>query len=326
MRKKRAPRRSAKPSKPARKRAKPSTGSLSTKEAELLAREKLLVAREAAVKAGSERQLAIDQMRIANEQLVFATLRAESAMAVADEASAAAHEDRAALEREAELREKLMAIVGHDLRTPLASVLMATQYLLRRNEFEGRNREVLTAIEHSAARMRDLIENLIELARVYRGAGLPIRLQPTDLKDICESVVRELELGRELSGRFICEFHGDTKGYWDPERLAQIVSNLAGNALDHGDETRKVTLRARGDGDAVVLEVHNHGVISEASTPVLFEPFRRGSASGDKSHLGLGLYIAHQLVRSHQGTIDIDSSEKKGTTFRVTLPRKPEQR
>lgn len=305
-----------------------STTTLSVAERELriAAREAVLLAREAELKANAERQLAVDQMRRANEQLVFATLRAQTATAAARRANEAAQADRAALEREAELRERLMNIVGHDLRNPVAAILMSAQHLLKDQRFTGRQFEILAGIEHSAARMRDLIENLIELSRAHRGS-LPVNLERTDLRAICRSVIIELELGRSAQGRFQCEFTGDTFGNWDPQRLSQIISNVAGNALDHGATDCPVLLRCKGQGDFVTLEIFNQGVpIPDAQLMVLFELSARRPRSrprGPGRNLGIGLYIVRELVKSHHGTIDVRSTAQDGTTFVIVLPRNP---
>lgn len=284
--------------------------------------------RDAKAKAEADRHAqAPELLQQANEQLVFAKLRAEAAMAEAQVAKAAAQEDRAALEAEAELREQLMGIVGHDLRNPLASILMSAKLLLATNTFDPRSTEVITGIQRSAARMRDLIEHLLEFTRAHSGGGLTVRLQPADLREICVAVVRELELGRGVQGRFALELGPDLSGQWDPARVAQVVSNIAGNALDHGSSEGTITVRATSTREQVTLEINNRGEpIPPNLLATIFQPFSRRKHSAKEERagsMGLGLYIAHELVRAHHGTIEVRSTAADGTTFRVALPRRP---
>jgi signal transduction histidine kinase len=119
---------------------------------------------------------------------------------------------------------------------------------------------------------------------------------------------------------------GACEGCWDRSRLSQAVSNLAANALQHGDAKTPVTLRTQGTGDRVLLEVHNSGpAIAPADLSGIFEPFRRSGKgnTGGNGSLGLGLYIVREIVTAHGGTIDVSSSADAGTTFRVNLPRSP---
>jgi signal transduction histidine kinase len=114
---------------------------------------------------------------------------------------------------------------------------------------------------------------------------------------------------------------GSSEGHWDEARLAQVLSNLIGNALRHGDPSVPVRVRWQGVTDSLLLEVHNGGAIPPALREHLFDPFRRGTRARDS--LGLGLYIVRQIVLAHSGSIDVASTEGEGTTFRVRLPRWP---
>jgi len=117
-------------------------------------------------------------------------------------------------------------------------------------------------------------------------------------------------------------------GIWgDPDRMEQVCSNLIGNAILHGDPSTPVMVRAHVDGSSVIVSIHNYGVpIPEEVLPKLFDPFRRGereSRTSKTTGLGLGLYISWEIVRGHQGSIAVDSSAERGTTFRVKLPIQP---
>jgi phosphoserine phosphatase RsbU/P len=113
---------------------------------------------------------------------------------------------------------------------------------------------------------------------------------------------------------------GSTEGHWDEPRLGQILANLVGNALRHGDKHAPVRIRVLGEPPGVVIEVHNGGTIAESVRDHLFDPFRRGAHSS-RDTLGLGLYIVQQIVLAHGGGIDVRSTEHDGTVFRVQLPR-----
>jgi signal transduction histidine kinase len=126
----------------------------------------------------------------------------------------------------------------------------------------------------------------------------------------------------------VFEVSGDARGEWDGDRLCQVLTNLIGNALDYGTVGTEVLLRVVGvDEERVTVQVHNGGVIPEAVRPTLFDPFRRGAApSGKARGLGLGLYITHQIVGAHGGTIELRSRPEEGTLFHIELPRRPEVR
>ena len=237
--------------------------------------------------------------------------------------------DQAAREREAmlaELRatlhhnEVLNAILGHDLRNPLAAVLSGAEVALRRDG--AADRATLEVVVASAKRMARMIDQLLDLSRIRSGGVVPIVRAPVDLDAVVRAVRAELELVFP-DRRFEVATTGDLRGAWDGDRLSQIAANLLGNAAQHGDEGGAVTLRLDGGAaDQVVLEVHNDGAIADDVQPWLFDPFRRGSAGGARADgLGLGLYITREIARAHGGDVTVRSSATDGTTFRVTLPR-----
>jgi hypothetical protein len=139
---------------------------------------------------------------------------------------------------------------------------------------------------------------------------------------VCEEVLLEVRAAYpEATVRL--ETRGNLIGQWDSDRLAQVVSNLAGNAVQHGGGTA-VSVVAHDDGDAVTVAVHNGGPpISPDVIPFIFEPLGRGQAAGDNpAHsIGLGLFIARAVVSAHGGDIQLRSSGSEGTTFTVRLPR-----
>jgi len=173
--------------------------------------------------------------------------------------------------------------------------------------------------------MTRMIADLLDFTRSRLGGGFPIDTRRMNLRDLCETVIEELELAYpERTIEF--DARGDAWGNWDPDRMAQVVSNLAGNALQHSPETSTVRVELSDEGERVVLEAANAGPAIPADVlPHVFEPGRRGPPERgrkESSGLGLGLYIVRQIVLAHGGDIAVRSSATEGTTFTVGLPRR----
>ena len=278
--------------------------------------------------AGVQKLLA--DLRDANEQLLLAGLRAQEsadqAMAArvrAEETARRLEEIERELRATAEFREQLLAIVGHDLRNPLGAIIMAAGLLLRNGHLGEADGRLVARIINSSQRMTRMITELRDFTRARLGGGLPLFLNPVDLSEICLNVVSELELTTIVVLR--CELDGDLRGTWDGDRLYQLISNLVGNAIDYATPTTPVAVRARVDGAEVVVEVCNAGVpIPPETMRVIFEPFRRGGKDEKTgvTHLGLGLYIAHQIALAHGGALTAQSAGGT-TTFALRLPRPP---
>ena len=167
-----------------------------------------------------------------------------------------------------------------------------------------------------------MISDLLDLTRARLAGAIPITRGRTDLQQVCEE--------RDAGGSdghpdavLRLETSGNLVGDWDADRLAQVVSNLLGNAIQHGGGT-PVTVTAREDGDAVTLAVHNGGApIPPEAMPLIFEPLARGQAENTHGldSIGLGLFIARAIVSAHGGDIHVSSSSEDGTTFTVRLPK-----
>jgi len=219
--------------------------------------------------------------------------------------------------RTARFREHFVGIVSHDLRNPLTAIVTSAHLLLRYGELPERQARVVARIASSADRMARMIDDLLDFARSKLGGEFPIHRRRIDLRQLCEQTVEELEFAYTRQVRL--EASGDLWGDWDPDRIAQVISNLVGNAVQHSDGDVTVTLR--GETDVVVLQTQNGGPpIPREVLSHIFEPGRRGdSRSGG---LGLGLFIAQQIVLAHGGSIEVASRDGEGTTFTVALPRK----
>jgi signal transduction histidine kinase len=227
------------------------------------------------------------------------------------------------LEQALAFRDQVMGIVGHDLRNPLSAVHGIVGLAQLDDGLTPTARGQLAQIDRAASRMHEMIETLLDFTQTRFAGKLPISPAPTDLHKLCARVVEELVVGHPRR-TIALEAHGDASGTWDPGRIAQVVSNLVGNALTHGDSGAPVRLSIEGEAGGVMLKVHNRGpAITPGLLPILFEPFRRGTspdAPGPRG-LGLGLHIAKQIVIAHGGTISVQSSAEEGTTFCVALPR-----
>jgi signal transduction histidine kinase len=226
-----------------------------------------------------------------------------------------------ALREQAVLQGRFIAILGHDLRNPLNAVLMAARRL-KQVDLSERHSKSVDYVISGAKRMARLIDQLLDLARARQTGGIPVRPVPgTDLAEIVRSAVDELRAAHpRVDIAAYCEER--MCGAWDPDRLAQVVSNLVGNAIVHGRGWVEVRL-TRTDGDAI-LQVRNGGLPIPAETmPRIFEAFQRlgdGDALGRAGGLGLGLFIVERIVAAHRGRIAVHSTEEEGTTFTVTLP------
>ncbi|SDV48467.1 Signal transduction histidine kinase [Chitinasiproducens palmae] len=218
------------------------------------------------------------------------------------------------------------AVLGHDLRNPLAAVLASAELL---SHLAGDDKRLLTAaqrIHASGTRMARMIDQVLDVARV-RSGQLTLAPTPTDAQLLCRGIITEFEaVGGQAALRLTAS--GDTMLVADGDRLAQVLSNLVGNAIRHGDRNEPITVEIDGTHrHAVQIAVSNGGMVDPAIRDTLFRPFSGLSqnevARGSDRGLGLGLYIAQELVNAHGGRIELYSSITEGTTFMITLPRRP---
>jgi len=225
-------------------------------------------------------------------------------------------------------RNLFMGVLGHDLRTPLSTIFTCANILELRRPEDVREVEM---VERSATRMRTLVDVVLSYTRRSLGAVLPVDLKPMRLDELVRDCVHELVVSNparviELSAS------GDMQGVWDAMRLAQLVSNLVGNALKYGAPETPIRVDVEGDEpEGVVLQVHNFGPpIAPELIADIFEPLIRGerpagTAQGGGANMGLGLYIAREVASAHYGTIQVSSDAAAGTTFEVRLPRTPHE-
>jgi signal transduction histidine kinase len=216
-----------------------------------------------------------------------------------------------------ELREQFIAVLGHDLRNPLASI-DAGAALLAREKLEGKARTILPLMQKSVRRMANLIDNVLDLARGRLAGGLALkRNRDEPLEPALAQVVEELRAAwpeRPIGA----DMQLDAPVDCDPARIAQLLSNLLANALVHGNGPVRVT--ARGKGGALELAVANGGApIPPEVMARIFQPFYRAAADGNRQGLGIGLYIASEIARAHGGTLSVTSDDTE-TRFTLHVP------
>src|SRR3954451_9838417 len=222
-------------------------------------------------------------------------------------------------------KEMFLAILGHDVRTPLGAIMMSATGLLMSRDLGQPQQAAASRILNSGTRIKQLVNDLLDFTRTRLGAGIPLACAELDLGEVCRQVVEEAAAyhpDREV--RF--EASGPEGGSWDGARVGQVVANLVGNAVQHGAAGTPVSVALRGTADAVAVAVHNTGpVIPPGQMHQIFSPLKRIARGAPRPHdsgsMGLGLYIASEIVRGHGGRIEVASSEAAGTTFTVHLPR-----
>jgi signal transduction histidine kinase len=220
-------------------------------------------------------------------------------------------------------QERFLAILSHDLRTPLGAVLTATRFMLDTGELAEPNRTLIQRVASSARRMNQMVLDLVEFTRTRLGDTIPVVRGEMDARRLAHDVV--LEIGASYPGsRVQLETSGDLRGEWDGERLSQALTNLVANAVQHGVPHAPVKVSATGRGDEILIAIHNDGPpIPAGDRATIFDAGTRGGvAPTDRRHAGLGLYIVDRIVSAHGGTIDVHSTQDEGTTFTLRLPRR----
>jgi signal transduction histidine kinase len=220
-----------------------------------------------------------------------------------------------------ESKDRFLAILGHDLRTPLGAIITSTRFMLDTGTLEEPHFSLVSGTEKSARRMNRLVGDLLEFTRTRFGDEMPVVVDAMDACQMVHDVAAEVRASYPASAVNVrCE--GDVRGRWDNERLTQAMINLVSNAVQHGAKDSPVDIEVTGTSEGVTISVRNEGQpIPDSQMMTLFNGMKqvRPPAQRDRRHFGLGLYIVDKIVRAHRGTINVQSSADH-TTFAVWLP------
>ncbi len=232
-------------------------------------------------------------------------------------------EARTKAEENDAFKEQFLAILGHDLRNPLNTILTTSRLMIMRRELAPESTKRIDRVIVSGVRMQRMIEQILDVTSDRLDDGIRITRDPdVDVAALASSVLDELRASHP-GCKVDVVVDGPCIASIDTGRIEQVLRNLLGNAFVHGDPEKAVRLKILASPQVVSIEVHNFGpVIEDAERALLFEPFKRSrKAKGRSDGLGLGLYISRRIVNAHGGTLDMRSAPDEGTTFRVTLPR-----
>jgi signal transduction histidine kinase len=224
-------------------------------------------------------------------------------------------------------RDTFLAILSHDLRSPLSAVSMSAHYLAVPGRVATEGLPALVRIKQSVLTMNLMIRDLLEYTRTRLGKGIPVTPMAYDIGYICEAAHDEVQAAHP-DCVFDLEMAGDLRAQVDPARLGQVLSNLLNNAIQYGAKGLPITLSAHGEADTVAIEVRNQGpAIPADALQVIFNPLvqvrgeQMNATDSLPTSLGLGLYIAKEIVMRHGGTLRVTSADPEGTVFTIVLPR-----
>ena len=222
-------------------------------------------------------------------------------------------------------RQLFLGILAHDLRQPLSSIRMFTEFLAESDRFPDAFKPILSSMGTCCNSTLRMVGDLLDFTSTELGSAMPVQLAPANLEKVCREVVAEIQI-TDPHRQLRLEVEGDLNGEWDAARLKQMVSNLLSNSVHHGGPGQPITTILRATGNDVTMSVHNTGPpIPPDSLGVLFDPMIRVPAKDlGKPHgsIGLGLFICRQIAIAHGGRIDVESDATAGTTFTVTLPKR----
>lgn len=238
--------------------------------------------------------------------IMYAALAAEVVIRLEAERAAL----RTQQERVGHFHRTMLSVVGHDMRAPVAAILIGTEMLVATHQDDPSLAGVVNRIVSFANRISRMVDQLIDLSRSRLGDGIPLARSKVRLGPLLESVIEDLKQ-RYPHNRFSLSGDADLKGVWDPDRLRQVTASLIRNAVQHGLKDGPIDVVMSQDETGTNFAVHNEvcdDPIPPEAVPELFDPYR-----------DLGLYIVREIVEAHGGRVAVDSSSD-GTTFRVLLP------
>lgn len=223
-------------------------------------------------------------------------------------------------------RDMFLAILGHDLRSPLSTMTLSGQMLTKPTLELAQAAQIGQRVQRCARLMTNMVDDLLGYSQAQLGGGMPIARGWVDIGEICRLAIEYAEAAHPQAS-FVLLTEGDLSGQFDSVRLHQLLANLLSNAAQYGVREHPVKLTARGEPDAVILAVANQGpAIPPDALKIIFAPLVQLSTGDDadvrpRTSMGLGLFVASEIASAHGGTIKVQSSDLDGTIFTVRLPR-----
>lgn len=220
-----------------------------------------------------------------------------------------------------QVKDQFLSIVSHELRTPLTTIKGYAQMLRRKLDDDPQGQRFADNIDAQVSRLSRLVDDLLDVTRFAR-AQFDLMPQEMDLRPLLEEVVSRFRLVAPRHRIQLYVDHHATEGFWDHDRLEQVLNNLVSNAIKYSPDGGTVTVATRTEGDNLVVKVRDQGMgIPAEDRENLFQRFYRGSAEGHEvKGLGLGLYVTRRIVEAHGGAIDVRSKVGEGSEFFFTLP------
>lgn len=218
-----------------------------------------------------------------------------------------------------DIQELFMVTLTHDLRNPINVIKMGTQIILRRLERGDAHVNVTTRMISAIDRMDSMIQNLLDASRIRAGQSLKFEFEECYLDQLLQEVVEDLNF--TYGERFVLLADSDIKSNCSRKQIRRVIENLATNAVKYGAPNTPITLTLQRTATQIELTIHNEGnPIALEAQSILFQQFRRTISAEEQTGWGLGLFLAKNIIETHQGTIEVESAEGKGTSFIVKLP------
>ncbi|MBW4442946.1 MAG: HAMP domain-containing histidine kinase [Plectolyngbya sp. WJT66-NPBG17] len=219
-----------------------------------------------------------------------------------------------------DIQELFMVTLTHDLRGPINIVKMGTQLMLRRLDRGDTQADVAMRMMSAIDRLDSMIQNLLDASRLRTGQSLKLKFEECDLDKLVQEVAEDLRFAH--GDRFVVVSNSDVTNSCCPKEIRRVIENLAINAVKYGSPNAPITLTLEQTETQIDLAIHNEGkAIDLDAQSILFQQFRRVAAEEEQMGWGLGLFLAKSIAEAHGGTIVIESSEGKGTSFIIQLPR-----
>lgn len=219
-----------------------------------------------------------------------------------------------------DIQELFMVTLTHDLRNPLNVIKMGAQLVLRRFERGDAHFDVTAKMLSAIARLDSMIQNLLDASQLRAGQSLKLNFEDCDLEQLVQEVVEDLNF--TYQERFVVVSDSAMMTYCSRKEIRRVIENIATNAVKYGSPDTPITLTLQQTATEISLNIHNEGApIAPDAQSILFQQFRRTSNGREQTGWGLGLFLAKSLTEAHQGTIEVESAEGKGTSFIIKLPK-----